>query len=98
LANNDGLFKRNPDFIFRKVVEETILVPVHMDVAQMDCIYTLNEMGAFIWEKLESPLSFYELQNVILEEYDVSVEEANSDLQGFLVEMLGLGAVMKVVL
>ncbi len=95
MIKNDERFMRNPDFIFRKVIEETILVPVRMNVAEMDCIYTLNEIGAFIWEQLETPLSFPQLQQAMLEEYDVPAEVLDTDLQTFLDELLSIGAVKR---
>ena len=95
IESNNNLI-RNPDFVFRKVVEETILVPVHMNVAQMDYIYTLNDIGAFIWEKLDEPRSIEELQEYLLEEYDVEPEALNADLQTFVEEMLTIGAFKKV--
>lgn len=93
MQNNNGRLMRNPDFVFRKVIEETILVPVHMNVAEMDCIYTLNEIGAFIWEKLETPLTFTQLQQCLFDEYDVPAEVLEADLQAFLDELLSIGAV-----
>lgn len=87
---------RNPDFVFRKVIEETILVPVHMDVAEMDGIYTLNDVGAFVWAKLEKPLAVDELQALILDEYEVSPDLAALDLETFISEMLEIGALQKV--
>lgn len=95
LESNNSLI-RNPDFVFRKVVEETILVPVHMNVAEMDYIYTLNEIGAFIWEKLDEPRTISELQEFLLEEYDVEPEALIADLQAFVEEMLSIGAFKKV--
>ena len=62
-------YERNPNYIFRKVVDEFILVPIHQDVADMDAIYTLNDVGAFIWEHLEQPGTQAELQAALLEEY-----------------------------
>lgn len=91
-----GQFMRNPDFVYRKVVEETILVPVHMDVAEMDGIYTLNEIGAFVWEQLGAPLSLNLLQNKVLDEYEVTPEIAASDLKSFLSELLAIGALRMV--
>ena len=95
IDSNNSLI-RNPDFVFRKVVEETILVPVHMNVAEMDYIYSLNDIGAFIWEKLDEPRSVAELQECLLEEYDVEPEALNADLQTFVEEMLTIVAFMKV--
>lgn len=90
---DNGRFMRNPDFVFRKVIEETILVPVHMDVAEMDCIYTLNEVGAFIWQQLEIPLTLSQLQKCMLDEYDVAPDLLAADLQMFLDEMQTIGAI-----
>lgn len=95
MLNRDWRFMRNPDFVFRKVIEETILVPVRMNVAEMDCIYTLNEIGAFIWEKLETPLTFPQLQQWLLDEYDVPADVLDADLQTFLDELLSIGAVKR---
>ena len=97
MLTNDERFMRNPDFVFRKVIEETILVPVRMNVAEMDCIYTLNEIGAFIWEQLETPLSYPQLQQCMLDEYDVPVEVLDTDLQTFLDELLSIGAVKRAI-
>lgn len=86
-------YRRNPDFIFRKIVEETILVPVHKDVAEMDHIYVLNELGAFLWERLDSPKTLAELARLVLDEFAVSAQTAHSDLETFIADMAAIGAV-----
>ena len=88
---------RNPDYIFRRIVEDMILVPIHQDIADMNCIYTLNEVGALLWEKLEKPLSSEELQAVVLEEYSIDAITASGDVASFLSEMEKIGAVKRVV-
>jgi len=95
LTEQDELFTRNPDFIFRRIIDETILVPVHRDLAEMDCIYTLNELGALLWEKLETPASKIELRKAILDNYDAAEETAAADLDRFLEEMQSIGALLK---
>lgn len=89
-------YDRNRDFVFRKIVDEMILVPVHSDVADMNCIYSLNEMGAFIWERLDRPKTPKELEQEILNEFSVTPEIAGVDLENFLAEMLAIGALKKV--
>jgi len=54
-------YQRHEDFIFRKIVEEMILVPVKQNVAEMEAVFTLNEVGAFLWEQLSQPRSLNEL-------------------------------------
>lgn len=88
-------FERNADFIFRKVVDEYVLVPIHQDVATMDCIYSLNEVGAFIWEKLQEKRTQAELQAAILDEFDADAQVLAQDLENFLQEMITIGAICK---
>ncbi len=95
MLTNEESYARNPDFIYRKVIEETILVPVHMNVAEMDCIYTLNEIGAFIWEQLDTPLSKVQLHQTMLDAFDVEPDVLQADLQEFLNELLEIGAVKR---
>ena len=89
-------FVRNPDFIFRQIVEETILVPVYQNVADMDAIYTLNPSGAFVWVHLAEPTDLEALQAAILQEFDVDAETAITDLKAFLSEMETINAVKRV--
>jgi len=95
LTDQDELFIRNPDFVFRRIIDETILVPIHRNLAEMDCIYTLNELGALLWEKLSVPTSRTELCQVILDNYDTNEEAASVDLEAFLDELQAIGALQK---
>ena len=96
MDNNETRYERNPAFIFRKVVDETVLVPIHNDVADMDCIYALNPVGASIWQALDQPLSQQDLHAILLKEYDVDPEVLMVDLDHFLAEMASIGALRKV--
>ncbi len=93
---NDTKFQRSPDFIYRKIVDESILVPLHKDVADMDAIYTLNPVGAFIWDQLENPVSKEELQTALQNAYDAEPEVLDADLVRFLEEMTAIGAIIEV--
>lgn len=96
MVEQDVLYHRNPDFIFRRIVDEAVLVPVRQEVADMDCIYTLNAMGAFIWEQLERPATLAELQAAIGEVYDADPQVVVTDLHEFVLELESAGAVRRV--
>lgn len=49
--------------------------------------YGLNETGAFLWERLQSPVQVSALREAMLQEFDVSPEEAERDLFGLLNEL-----------
>lgn len=96
MEQHSSIYQRNPDFIFRRIVEEMILVPIHQDIADMNCIYTLNDVGAFLWEKLADPATEEELENAVLEVYETERETAARDVSNFLVEMERISALRKV--
>jgi len=89
-------YARNPDFIYRKIVDESVLVPFHNNVADMDCIYTLNSLGAFIWEQLAEPATRVQLEQAVLTEYNADPDIVVADLDRFLAEMVSIGAMRQV--
>lgn len=91
----EQVFVRNPDYIFRKIVDEVVLVPIHQDVVDMKYIYTLNDVGAFVWQSLETPTSFRSLVTALANKYDVEYETIVEDLGTFLQELEACGAVLK---
>jgi hypothetical protein len=95
MTNNPVRYLRNPGFIFRKVVDEMILVPIHQKVDEMDSIYTLNDVGAFIWENLREPRSFTDLESALKEAYDAPEDQISADLEQFLGTLMAFDAVVK---
>jgi hypothetical protein len=89
-------YSRNPDFIFRKIVDEAVLVPIHQNVADMDCLYTLNDVGAFIWDQLETPRTKDDLLAAILNEYAADPQVLLADLDRFIAEMTAIGSLQTV--
>src|SRR5690606_26259359 len=89
----DRKIVRSNNFIFRQIVEELVLVPIRQNVAELDSIYTLNELGAFIWGKLESPKSHTEIEEAVLADFEIDVETVRTDIQTFIDELGSIGAV-----
>lgn len=96
MTEEDPRYERNPDYIYRAIVDEAVLVPIRQQVADMDCIYTLNEVGAFIWQELETPATETELQQAILAEYAADPRTVALDLDRFLQGMMAIGAIRRV--
>lgn len=96
MIEDNAKFERNPDFIYRKIVDEVVLVPIHKQVADMDCIYTLNSVGASVWQLLEEHDTKKALQSALLEEFDVPLEMLSSDLDSFLQELEIIGAIRRI--
>ena len=95
MPQDETRYERNPDFVHRKIVEEWVLVPIHQNVADMDCIYTLNSVGASVWQRIETPATLAEIKSALLDEYDAGPEVIAADLEAFLREMTAIGAIRK---
>lgn len=71
---------------------DTILVPVGKTVYDSNGLFILNELGSFLWDRLEQAETAADLVQEVLAEYEVSEEEARSDIMEFLnnLKMLGI--------
>lgn len=76
--------KFKKDFILRDIMGETILVPINESTTAFNGLITINELGKFIWENLESSENEEDLLHKILQEYEVEKEVAKEDLNEFL--------------
>jgi len=89
-------YQKNKHFVFRRIESETILVPIKNNVGDMGCIYNLNEMGAFIWELLDGEQKLESVKDKIIDEYEVSPQEAEADLRAFVADLIEIEAVIRV--
>ena len=76
--------KFKKEFMLREIVGETILIPVGESNNHFNGIITINELGKFIWENLESSENEEVLLGKILDEYEVDEKTAKTDLDEFL--------------
>ncbi len=88
-------YKKNENFVFRRIENETILVPIKDNVGDMGSIYNLNEVGAFIWEHLDGKNRLLDIKNMISEDFEVSPKEAKEDLCEFLGQLREIDAILQ---
>lgn len=79
--------------IKREIAGDTILVPVGKTVYDSNGLFVLNEVAAFIWDILPKAETEEEITEKILEEYEVSFEEASADTKEFLEKLRGMGII-----
>lgn len=76
--------KIKKELIKREIAGDTVLVPVGRSVYDSNGLFVLNELGAFVWDRLPDAAGEQELCAAILAEYDVTEEAASKDLAAFL--------------
>ena len=73
--------------VTRKTGNESILVPVTDNIADMDSVYTLNETGAFIWEQIDGKRNLGDITKLLTDEYDIDDVSAKNDIAEFIEKM-----------
>ncbi len=88
--------RKSNAFIFREIAGELLLVPLRQKAGEAGNIFTLEGIGSQIWSWLEEARSVDELQAMIVEEYEVTQEQARQDSVMFLEQLGEIGAVEEI--
>jgi len=77
-------YRKSPDLVFRQIAGEFVLVPIRHDVADLEAVYTLAE-----WVRVSGVVGCerdgYAILGQIVEEYEVTSEEARTIWPSFSV-------------
>jgi len=91
----DRCFKKEASMVSRKIADEVILVPIRQSVGDLESIYTLNEVAALIWELIDGEMKVREIKEKIIEEFEVTPEEAEKDMGEYLQQLQKINAIIK---
>jgi hypothetical protein len=87
------VYRKSDSIVFRKIGDEFILVPIRLNVGDLDSIYTLNETAARIWELIDGERSLDEIKRTMIKEFDVTPTEAGRDVVEYLQQLEVIKAV-----
>jgi hypothetical protein len=88
-------YDKDANMVGRRIADEFILVPIKKDAGDLQCMYTLNDVGARIWELIDGHASVEEITSTIVREYEVDVPQAKADVVEFLAQMKKIGAIVE---
>jgi Mrp family chromosome partitioning ATPase len=80
----DKCFTKENNLVTRDVAGEKIIVPIKGHVGDLEGVFTLNELGAMIWQLINGQTTAQELIETVRNEYDVGAAEAEKDVVDFL--------------
>jgi hypothetical protein len=86
-------YAKEPNFVARKIAGEMVLVPIKQKADDLDCIFTLNGTGAYIWEIIDGSMTTVQIRDALVDKYEVTPEQAKVDLVEFLDQLEEIGAV-----
>ena len=80
--------KVEKEFILREIAGDYIIIPTGATILEFNGLITVNEVGVFLWNKLQEEITFEELLKSVLDEYDVEEDVAREDIQEFLDQLI----------
>ena len=83
--------KTNYEFVKREIAGEAFLVPIGEASSVFEGIFTLNELGSFIFDHLGECASPEDVARAIIAEYDTDYDSALSDVKEFFASMAEIG-------
>jgi len=85
----DGLYMPSEDVVARSIEGELIIVPLVAGIGDMeDELYTLNETGKAIWDRLDGRKKLKDVLAELTAECEAPVGEIEKDLTGLVEELL----------
>jgi hypothetical protein len=78
------IYQREENIVSREIAGETILVPIRGKLADMQNIFTLNTVGAYIWDQLDGINSLAQILDSLLDQFEVDRQEAEEDILEFI--------------
>ena len=85
--------KLKQEFVLREIAGDYVLIPVMKQEDEFKGIISLNETGAYIWKKLEENKDTDEIIKDMLDDYEVSLEQAQNNVNEFLSNLKTLGII-----
>ena len=85
----DATYVPSEDIVAREIEGELIIVPLVSGIGNMeDELFTLNETGRAIWDRLDGQKRLKEVVKELSEEFDDPEGEIEKDVKGLTEELL----------
>ena len=85
----------NKEFVLREIAGDYIIIPIGSTALEFHGLITVNEVGVALWKMLQEEVTFEDLVQGILTEYDVEENVAREDIQEFLDTLVSGGILAK---
>jgi len=89
-----GPWARSGRLVGRRVGGEMVLVSLTGGGADLDRVLNLNEVGTFIWERLDGVATGADVVEAVIARFEVERAEAEADTLEFIGRLLALEAVV----
>ena len=92
----ETVYARSERMVGRRIADEYVLVPIVGRGAEIDGLYNLSRIGAFIWERLDGAANGDAIVTSLRDRFEVERARAEQDYSEFVEQLLSIGAVRPV--
>jgi hypothetical protein len=92
----EKVYRRSPDLIERRVLDEALLVPLRGDLADLQRIFALNPVAQYIWAQLDGEHDLAAVRDGMVARFEVEPAEAEADLAEFIAQLSAAGLIIEV--
>lgn len=85
--------KKKEGMVLRNVCGEKVLVGEGLGAVDFNCLISLNETAAWLWEHIDENSDIDSLTQTVCEEYAVKPETARHDIETTLEKWLKAGVI-----
>ena len=85
--------KIKSNFALKKIAGTWVVLPLKEQTVDFTGMLTLNESGCMLWQLLEGGCTREELAQALVNEYEVSYENALSDVNEYLEKLTQAGCI-----
>ena len=84
----DGVYAPSEDIVAREIEGEIVIIPLVSGIADTDDeLYTLNETGKAIWDRLDGNTSLGDVAAALAGEYEAVGNDIEEDVLGLVEEL-----------
>ncbi|MEW6052912.1 MAG: PqqD family protein [Nitrospirota bacterium] len=88
-------FVKKEDIVHRSIAGETILVPVKGKLADMQRIFALNPVAAFVWNQLDGRKTLGDIRSETISHFEGGQGQADADIEEFIAQLLKEGLILR---
>jgi hypothetical protein len=92
----ETIYRRSPDLIERRVLDEALLVPIGGELADLQRIFALNPVAQYIWAQLDGKRDLAAVRDGIVARFEVEPADAEADLAEFIAQLSAAGLIAEV--
>jgi len=85
----EDIYLPSQEIVSREIEGEIVIVPLVSGIGDMeDELYTLNETGKAIWDRLDGENQLIDIVTELSTEFEISSEALKNDVIGFISELI----------